>query len=216
MNGTVAILTYAYCCIHAMKAEKSLNHKFGKLVVIEILPSDKFKHKRALCRCDCGNEKIFTMNRLRNGEASSCGCFRKQTANDASEIAYRKGKENGRIKNPVIGSAKHVYNSRYKDGNLSFDDFMIMSQRDCYYCGGAPSNVSNHYITRQKKYSEERISNGYFKYNGLDRIDNSKSHDLDNVVPCCIHCNKAKLDRDKEEFLFWVKKVYENCIIKSQ
>jgi hypothetical protein len=30
---------------------------------------------------------------------------------------------------------------------------------------------------------------------GLDRLDNSKGYDLDNVVPCCGDCNRLRGDR---------------------
>ena len=42
---------------------------------------------------------------------------------------------------------------------------------------------------------------GLFSYNGLDRIDSTKSHSLYNVVPCCLLCNKAKNNSTQEEFL---------------
>jgi hypothetical protein len=36
---------------------------------------------------------------------------------------------------------------------------------------------------------------------GCDRIDNSKPHTPDNVVPCCWECNKKRGRRDYEEFM---------------
>lgn len=45
-------------------------------------------------------------------------------------------------------------------------------------------------------------------YNGLDRVDSKLPHNINNVVPCCIHCNKAKLDRTQDEFYAWVEKVH--------
>lgn len=36
---------------------------------------------------------------------------------------------------------------------------------------------------------------------GCDRIDNSKPHTPDNVVPCCCECNKERGDMNYEEFL---------------
>lgn len=36
---------------------------------------------------------------------------------------------------------------------------------------------------------------------GCDRIDNSKPHTPDNVVPCCKKCNEKRMHKDYNEFL---------------
>ena len=36
---------------------------------------------------------------------------------------------------------------------------------------------------------------------GCDRIDNSKPHTPNNVVPCCDKCNRKRGRRDYEEFV---------------
>ena len=36
---------------------------------------------------------------------------------------------------------------------------------------------------------------------GCDRIDNSKPHTPDNVVPCCKNCNNKRQKKDYEEFI---------------
>lgn len=40
-----------------------------------------------------------------------------------------------------------------------------------------------------------------FKYNGLDRIDNSVGYTEDNCVPCCAVCNRAKNSMGYNEFI---------------
>jgi hypothetical protein len=54
-----------------------LGNAYGRLRVIAEAkhPDPKFARKAAwLCRCDCGEEKIYTGRTLRRGEAKSCGC----------------------------------------------------------------------------------------------------------------------------------------------
>lgn len=51
--------------------------KFGMLTVINRVVN-KGKQVRYLCRCDCGNEKIFYSTNLTRGLSTSCGCFRKE------------------------------------------------------------------------------------------------------------------------------------------
>ena len=36
---------------------------------------------------------------------------------------------------------------------------------------------------------------------GCDRIDNSKPHTPDNVVPCCMKCNRKRGRKDYEKFI---------------
>ena len=52
-----------------------------------------------------------------------------------------------------------------------------------------------------------RRGNGDYTYNGIDRVDNTRGYTLDNVVPCCFKCNRAKDTMTKEEFLEWVGRV---------
>ena len=190
------------------KAEESLNKKFGRLLVVKLLNFDKFYNRKVLCICDCGKEKIATLAKLKSGDTKSCGCFRLESAMRQLEGASRKNSKLKGKSEPRIGTAKIVF-ARYSDGNLSFDDFLIMSQQNCFYCDVEPSNIFNHYICGDARYSPERVAQGYFTYNGLDRVSSKLPHDLDNVVPCCIRCNKAKLTQSKEEFFSWISKVYK-------
>jgi len=60
---------------------------------------------------------------------------------------------------------------------LTMEQFMTFWQKPCFY------------------YSGHKIATI-----GLDRIDSSKGYTLDNVVPCCARCNRAKLDDEREAF----------------
>lgn len=42
---------------------------------------------------------------------------------------------------------------------------------------------------------------------GCDRIDNSKPHTMDNVVPCCYECNCKRSSKSYEEFLAECNKI---------
>lgn len=71
------------------------------------------------------------------------------------------------------------------------------------------------YCVRFEYYKPERVRDGYFTYNGLDRIDSSQPHNKNNVVPCCYPCNVAKLDYTQEEFFSQTKKRYEHLVKKG-
>lgn len=51
-------------------------------------------------------------------------------------------------------------------------------------------------------------------YNGLDRIDSFKTHDLDNVRTCCSTCNYAKLQMTTVEFTQWLTEISANFLFE--
>jgi len=53
----------------------------------------------------------------------------------------------------------------------------------CFYCGSDPNPV-----------------------NGIDRVDNSRGYEDDNVVSCCEMCNRAKRDVPAAEFISWARR----------
>jgi len=53
------------------------------------------------------------------------------------------------------------------------------------------------------------------KYNGIDRVDNSRGYESGNVVSCCGVCNMLKHVLSKEEFLARIEKIYKNSIQKD-
>ena len=108
---------------------------------------------------------------------------------------------------PSETSARKLWLRRYNDGGLQFDDFIRLSQSDCHYCDSRPSMISNA-AKEDKKSSDYAKNNGDFVYNGLDRIDSSLPHSLDNVVPCCKWCNYAKRERSVAEFEAWIEQAY--------
>lgn len=63
-----------------------------------------------------------------------------------------------------------------REFSLSIRDFNYFSSFPCFYCG----------TTREKR--------------GLDRVDNDHGYTKDNVVACCVRCNRMKSDMQTEDF----------------
>jgi hypothetical protein len=76
------------------------------------------------------------------------------------------------------------------DFNLSRDEFKLLTKKNCYYCGSAPSTVS---LVNGSKH-------GTYIYNGVDRKNSEKSYFSDNVVSCCGRCNWMKRNLTEEQF----------------
>lgn len=80
-----------YACLHQLgvKLKRKVNvfssgQRFGRLTTIQEVDNPKNKHNKRhrwwLCVCDCGEERIFQADAVRNGTAVSCGCSKKITA----------------------------------------------------------------------------------------------------------------------------------------
>src|SRR6185436_14811582 len=99
------------------------------------------------------------------------------------------------------------WSTQYKE--CGFDDFFKLSQQPCYYCGQKPYISRNIASGKRKpKISKIQIELGNFVYNGLDRIDNTKGHTVDNVVTCCYRCNQGRNDMTQEQFFNLIKLIY--------
>jgi hypothetical protein len=52
--------------------------RYGRWTALERRPGKGTQGPRWLCRCDCGIEKWVAQPTLRNGQSTSCGCFREE------------------------------------------------------------------------------------------------------------------------------------------
>lgn len=189
-----------------MKKINLIGKKFHKLTVIS-RNEDSDHYGSWKCLCECGNMTNVSSDKLKRktSPTKSCGCLNK-------ELSKLRGKNISKsiIKYDMIeASARSVWGKRYSE--MPFEEFFKISQENCYYCQEPPSNKQN---CASKLSSSERKKDGYFIYNGLDRLDNSKDHSKENCVPCCKYCNFAKRERSVKEFKNWIKKAFKNILKK--
>jgi hypothetical protein len=191
------------------KAELFVGQKFGKLLIIEVVRERATDgRKKVKCLCDCGQETIKIFSLLSQGKTTSCGCAITANAKKQISIVHQRMIDNGKWnKDPKMKTVKHVFEF-YSDGDLTFEVFLQLSQQNCFYCGIKPSNCYNWYIYKNSGFTNFRKENGYFTYNGLDRVDNNQPHNENNVVPCCADCNRARLARTQQDFINWINKTY--------
>lgn len=184
-----------------MKKLRNLEgQRFGKLIVTaehEIRKASKnANHKGTfwLCQCDCGNQKWIRANSLLGGRVTSCNCGKGGAPGS------------GPPKLPYGESSKRCCYRRYKEDakkrkisfEITYDQFLELTKKDCYYCGQKPNNIF-----------KSRIQNGDFIYQGIDRINNLEGYVFQNCVPCCKICNRAKDTMTIGKFAEWIIKVYQ-------
>lgn len=169
--------------------------KFTKLTVIERVGVSPTHSALWRCVCECGREKIVSSDSLkRQYGTKSCGCLKYTAHNDASF-------------NELLSTYRSNASKRNLEWSLSKEQFRELTGQNCYYCGKEPFNV----------YRRKTIlyPNGSYKYNGVDRIDNHIGYIVGNVVPCCKHCNIAKATRSYDEFIGWIRSVYNHLGVRS-
>jgi len=144
--------------------------------------------------CDCGAICNRRPDTIISGSSKSCGCY----SSEYQIYTNRKYE-------PHISTARSVWHCTYSD--CDFDTFLYLSQLPCVYCGGQPSNSSS-IKSNTKSVSTYQQQNGTFIYNGLDRIDSTKGHTRDNIVPCCRICNWMKSNLTLDEFLAHIDRIH--------
>ena len=184
--------------------------RYSMLMVVEKLPSkvygDKskyYKKRMWLCKCDCGNMTEANTGSLTCDKKKSCGCLTStKSAENSIKSRYKIVKQDAGYRS-IYSSYKLNAKSRKFDFNIDFDYAVSIMKSDCHYCGIEPSN------TYMKSYYNAI-------YNGIDRVDNTKGYEMDNIVSCCKMCNIAKNNNTEEYFLQWVKRLSEYQRLKHE
>jgi len=172
-----------------LNKEKDISGEvYGTRTIISMEPNYRVRWK-----CSCGKEGI-SEKRAVIGRSKSCGCLNLEKIRNAILLP-----DNLALKNAVYDNIRRSSVQRGYEFNFSFEEFLALSQKPCYYCGAEPANE-----TKDDRGREVRI----WRYQGLDRVDNLKGYESINVIPCCITCNKAKLAMSQEEFLLWIARVH--------
>lgn len=94
-------------------------------------------------------------------------------------------------------------NSKYKEWNLTLEEYSKLIHGNCYYCGEPPTddNIWN-------KSSKRQCDKELIRINGVDRIDSDKGYVIDNCVSCCPTCNSMKSTFNIHRFLHQIEKIH--------
>ena len=189
-----------------MQKKSLVGQKFGRLLVVKELSS-----KIIECICDCGNKLIISEKyNLIRGNTKSCGCLKSEKASKN----LKEFKANQKRQHPMIATASIMFNAKYNDGTLTKEQFIEMSQLNCFYCNKPPSNRKDSY-RENAGLTEYYKNNNIFVYNGLDRIDNTLPHNYDNCVPCCKECNMSKRNMTLNDFYSMIININNSEHIKQ-
>ena len=174
----------------------AIGTKIERLTLLEILSPPHGKNNvRLLCECKTVVERQAC--HWLSYRTKSCGCLNRELAGTRRRLATGEAARNGaywKCKNNAI-TRGYIF-------NLTFDQFINLSQGNCIYCGSPPSN----------SYDCGGRFNGAFISNGIDRKDNSIGYEYTNCQSCCKICNYMKKCLSEEEFKKHIVKIYEHSI----
>lgn len=179
-----------------------IGKKFGYLEVIGQEEKRYRNYRVWICKCICGKIVTRISTRLHK-TMPSCGCkfdhksWPKLDPQEASYRGlYRRYKENSKM-----GGRKLL---------LSLEIFKDLTKKNCFYCKEPPSQIYNVFITKSGTTTstiEGTRNQAYIHFNGIDRVDSNADYILENCVPCCVTCNRAKREMPVEEFKDWLKRI---------
>jgi hypothetical protein len=170
-----------------------LGKRFDRLLVIEKCSKDIYGKIFWLCKCNCGNYVKIITSHLISGHTRSCGCLRK----DLMSLRFGEGSLN-----KYYNQYRNMSKRRGLYFELTKEQFSLIVYENCTYCGAIPK-IKNYY---------KNTYNGSFAFNGIDRVNNTLGYSVDNCVPCCTTCNRAKLQMTKQEFIDWITRVYNYSV----
>jgi hypothetical protein len=130
--------------------------RFGMLIPIKRLVSDKNGRARWLCKCDCGKETIVVYSALSTGNTISCGC-----ALEKSLTTH--GKSNSKL-------YKIWQSMKTRCDNPKSNRYAYYGGKGIKYCSRWQS-FENFYEDMQEGYQEGKT---------IDRIDGSKDYFREN------------------------------------
>lgn len=176
---------------------------YGDWKVLSINHQDKYSKIHYLCECKCGNKKTIVGTSLKNGDSKSCGCSKSKNKDTETTLnmIYRQY---------ISDAIKRNYAF-----NLTFDQFELLIQQDCSYCGKKPT-PKNHYVKKNgelnyngKRASKLTIDKAWVNVNGIDRKNNEPYYSIKNSVTCCNECNYAKKNMSFNEWEQFLERIFQ-------
>lgn len=168
--------------------------KKGTKILVDLKDVPKYSNVKIKYKCDlCGEvfetpyHSIFTRENseyLKTGKTYCVKCAAKMMS----------GEKNPQYKHGCNRYCEYKNNAKRRgiEFNLTPDEFKFLISQPCHYCGGNSKN----------KFAKS-------KGNGVDRKNSSIGYIIDNCVPCCSTCNFIKNKMPYNDFILYIRQLYE-------
>ena len=159
--------------------------RYGKLTVVSLHSVDKGGNTKWNCKCECGGTSVSYRQNLRNGKATSCGCFQKE---NMSKIKTTHGQSRG----GKVSSTYKVWDSlKGRCTNTEHNQYADYGGRGITVCERWLESFDNFLEDMGEKPSKMSI----------DRIDNNKGYSKEN---CRWATNKEQIDNRRNTYVFTI------------
>lgn len=172
--------------------------RFGRLLILEL--TNKKNRRYWKCKCDCGNIKVVSSNKLKTGHTESCGCIRKERydylKDNPPKYQYKLWRGHEEISMTYYKALQSGARRRDMDFSVSMEylwNLYTEQNKKCALCG------EEIVFARNIKSGDQTAS--------LDRKDSRKGYVEGNVQWVHKDINKIKTDMSQERFLDLCSKV---------
>ena len=184
--------------------EEYVGKKIHSLTILDVIRNEK-NVPTFVAKCDCSKNVTPRVSHVvgKGANTKSCGCY-------STNLARKRAKNTPQNILPEGVSAFNSIYNQYKSGskrrgysfNLTKEEFKILIDRSCSYCGAPPSR-------------ERKTGGGSYFYNGIDRLDNSIGYEKGNCITSCTRCNFFKGTMNSEEFLELINIISKKNIVDN-
>lgn len=170
-------------------------NQYGRLTVVERGGSNASGAVTWVCRCECGSLQEIVGQHLRKGRSAQCAKCSHRRDRRTGLGAHRRALATFRVRSRKAGI----------EFPLTIDEFVVFVGGPCHYCGSPPTaerRAFNRPSTKGTGPDDVAL------FHSIDRVDSSRSYEIDNIVACCFDCNRMKSDYGADYFLRHIAKIY--------
>lgn len=131
--------------------------KFGRLTVLQQVPTEKYKASKWICRCECGNFITTKGPHLRSGVTKSCGCYQREQSRkhrDLSGLQFGNLTVIKEVEKPkhIKSIYGHYWLCRCKCGNETIVDTSSLTRThgSVKSCGCLARQITSEYMRKKK------------------------------------------------------------------
>lgn len=175
-----------------------IGRKYSWLTIIDTEYSDSLKTWCAKCVCDCGNETIDTLRKVKNGEKKTCGNKNCKYHLDLMRLNGSLGNETTGYEE-ILGSRWASWRIGAKNRNIEFN-ITIEEAWNVFEKQNGKCALTGVNLKFKKGNNKEQTAS-------LDRIDSTKHYTKDNIQWVHKEINRMKGSLQEKEFIDFCKKV---------